>query len=134
MSERDYDLENRLIRFGVRMIEIAGKLPDTVAGRHLSGQLSRSGTSPALNYGEAQAAESPADFVHKMKVCLKELRETFVCLKFIQMLRWLDEKALASDLDENNQLVSIFFTSIKTANKNRNNGKNKKRDNDREPE
>ena len=134
MSNRDYDLEDRLIRFGVRMIEIAEKLPNTIAGRHLSGQLSRSGTAPALNYGEAQAAESPADFVHKMKVCLKELRETFVSLKFVRILRWLEDQILARDIDENNQLISIFVTSIKTANRNRNRKNNNQPDEDKGPE
>ena len=74
--ERRYDLEERLIEFASQIIDITEMLPKTLAGNHLGGQLLRSGTSPALHYGEAQAAESPADFIHKMKVCLKELRET----------------------------------------------------------
>ncbi len=80
---KKYDLEDRLIEFAVRIIDIAEALPASVAAKNLGGQIVRSGTSPALNYGEAQAAESKADFVHKMKICLKELRETHVCLKII---------------------------------------------------
>jgi four helix bundle protein len=74
------DLEERLINFAVLVIEIANKMPNTRAGNHLSGQLIRSGTSPALNYGEAQSGESRKDFIHKIKVVLKELRESFICL------------------------------------------------------
>ena len=79
-----YNLENRLIAFAVSILDLADKLPNTFAGKHLGGQLTRSGTSPALNYGKAQAAESRADFIHKMKNCLKELRESQICLKIIE--------------------------------------------------
>ncbi len=79
-----YDLEERLIDFLVLIIEIVNEMPNSKAGNHLSGQLVRSGTSVSLNYGEAQSAESKKDFIHKMKVILKELRETFVCMKIIQ--------------------------------------------------
>ena len=78
-----YDLEERLIEFSVLIIEIVNQMPNSKAGNHLSGQLVRSGTSVSLNYGEAQSAESRKDFIHKIKVILKELRETFVCLKII---------------------------------------------------
>lgn len=77
--DKKFDLEERLIDFAFVIIDISEALPKTRAGEHLGGQLLRSGTSPALHHGEAQAAESPADFIHKMKVCLKELRETFNC-------------------------------------------------------
>ncbi len=78
-----YDLEERLICFSVLIIEIVNEMPNSKAGNHLSGQLVRSGTSASLNYGEAQSAESKKDFIHKMKVILKELRETYVCLKIM---------------------------------------------------
>lgn len=81
--ERKYDLEERLIVFAAQVIDVSDALPKTFAGSHLGNQLLRSGTSPALHYGEAQAAESPNDFIHKMKVCLKELRETYNCLRLI---------------------------------------------------
>jgi four helix bundle protein len=90
----------------------------TAAGKNLSGQIVRSGTSPTLNYGEAQAAESRADFIHKMRVCLKELRETFVCLKIIQRKEYFKEKQLEPLINENRELVSIFVRSIQTAKKN----------------
>jgi four helix bundle protein len=75
-EKRDFDLEDRLIDFAVRIIRTAESLPKTKVGNHIAGQLIRSGTSPAPNYGEAQSAESRSDFIHKMKVALKELRET----------------------------------------------------------
>ena len=113
-----YDLEDRLITFAVRVIDTAEALPNTAAGKNLSGQIVRSGTSPALNYGEAQAAESRADFIHKMRVCFKELRETFVCLKIIQRKEYFKEKQLEPLINENRELVSIFVRSIQTAKKN----------------
>ena len=78
-----FDLEERLIEFSILIIQIVNETPSSKAGNHLAGQLVRSGTSIALNYGEAQSAESKKDFIHKMKVILKELRETFICLKII---------------------------------------------------
>ena len=113
------DLENRLIRFSVRVIKMAGSLPRETAARHLSLQIIRSGSSPALNYGEAQNAESIEDFVHKMKICLKELRETFICLKIIDQLGWFPNDKLAPLLNENNELIAIFTASAKTASNNK---------------
>lgn len=110
-----YDLEDRLIEFAVRIIDTAEALPKTVASKNLGGQIVRSGTSPALNYAEAQSAESKADFIHKMKICLKELRETFVCLKIIKRKAYFNESRLEPLLKENTELVSIFVKSIQTA-------------------
>lgn len=113
------DLEERLINFAVLIIEIANKMPNTRAGIHLSGQLIRSGTSPALNYGEAQSGESRKDFIHKIKIVLKELRESYICLKIIQRTKLHDPKApVQAVLDENNELISIFVKSVETAQKN----------------
>ena len=78
------DLEDRLVDFAVRVVNVVEALPDSKAGNHIAGQLVRSGTSPAPNYGEAQSAESRRDFIHKMKIALKELRETLVWLKIIE--------------------------------------------------
>jgi len=75
-----YDLEERLVNFAIKIIDVVESLPRTRAGNHLAGQLIRSGTSPAFNYGEAQAAESRSDFVHKIGIVLKELKETRICL------------------------------------------------------
>ncbi|MCA0234850.1 MAG: four helix bundle protein [Bacteroidetes bacterium] len=110
-----YDLEDRLIQFAVRIIDVAEALPPTVASKNLGGQIVRSGTSPALNYAEAQSAESKADFVHKMKICLKELRETLVCLNIILLKEYFKENKLADLVRENNALISIFVKSIQTA-------------------
>jgi len=80
---RKFDLQERLVNFTVRIIKLFESLPETRAGKHVSLQILRSGTSPAANYGEAQSAESKADFVHKLKIALKELRETEIWLKII---------------------------------------------------
>ena len=117
--ERKFDLDERLVNFAVAIIEIADMLPQTIAGRHMAGQMIRSGTAPALHYGEAQGGESRADFIHKMKVALKELRETFNALRIVKKAKWLVIEKLDPILNENNQLISIFVRSIETATKNK---------------
>ena len=113
------DLEERLINFAVLIIEIANELPNTKVGNHLSGQLVRSGTSSALNYGEAQSGESRKDFIHKIKIVLKELRETLICLKIIDRSKLLSSiEKLRIALKENDELISIFVKSVETAQKN----------------
>ena len=113
------NLEDRLIDFAVRIIRTAESLPKTKTGQHIGGQLIRSGTSPAPNYGEAQDAESRADFVHKMKISLKELRETKVWLRMVVKASLISPASkLDSLVSEAEQLISIFVTSIKTAKKN----------------
>jgi four helix bundle protein len=113
---RGFDLEERLIDFAVRIIRTAESLPKSRVGIHVGGQLMRSGTSPAPNYGEAQSAESRSDFIHKMKICLKELRETRVWLLMIVRANLINPvSSIDLLLDENDQLISIFVTSIKTA-------------------
>ena len=119
-----FDLEERLINFAVLIIEIVNEMPNTKAGNHLSGQLVRSGTSPALNYGEAQSGESRKDFIHKIKVVLKELRETLVCLKIIHRTKlYKPEDKIINALKENDELISIFVKSIETAQRNLKNQK-----------
>ena len=119
-DNRKFDLEERLINFAVRIIRTAESLPKTRAGNHISGQLIRCGTSPAPNYGEAQSAESRADFIHKMKICLKELRETRVWLLIIAKTRLIKPKSKLDPLiDETNELISIFVKSVNTAEKKR---------------
>lgn len=117
-AKHKYDLEDRLVMFAGKVIDVVEKLPKSLAAKHLGGQLVRSGTSPALNYAEAVGAESRADFVHKMGVALKELRETRVCLRIIQQQKYLDDEMLASTLDECAQLVFIVSKSVKTAKEN----------------
>ena len=110
------ELENRLIDFAATIIIVASKFEKNYAGNHLTGQIIRSSTSPALNYGEAQSAESNRDFVHKMGICLKELRESFVCLKIIEKANLTtDLNNLSIAKTEANELISIFVSSIKTA-------------------
>ncbi len=111
-----WDLEDRLIDFAILIIDISESLPNTRAGNHLAGQIVRSGTSPALNYGEAQDAESNQDFIHKIKIILKELRETFVALKIIKKAElYKNEDKLKITLKENDELIAIFVATIKTA-------------------
>lgn len=109
-------LEQRLIKFAIDIILLCKNLDNSFASEHLAKQLIRSATSSALNYGEARAAESSRDFIHKMKICTKELRECLVNLK-IQMGANLinDQTNLDKLLVENDELISIFVVSIKTA-------------------
>ena len=112
------DLENRLIEFSLNLIELVDRLPASEAGEHLSGQLIRSGTATALIYGEARSAESPKDFTHKMQLILKELRECSIILRIIQRARLngdFQKPVLDKAMDENNQLIAIFVTSVKTS-------------------
>ena len=121
MKKENYKtkLEDRLITFASEVILLAEKLPNSVAGKNLQSQLSRSATSPALHYGEAQDPESRADFIHKMKVGLKELRETMVCLKILDRLNYYNStEELRKLIGECNELISIFVASCKTAKSN----------------
>lgn len=115
--KQKFYLEERLILFAVNCIQIAEKLPRTFAGTHLGGQLTRSGSSPALQYGEAQSAESRTDFIHKMKIALKELRETRNCLAIIEKLNWDISINLSEIRKECTELIYIFLKSIDTARK-----------------
>ena len=116
-----FELEERLIDFAVLILEIAKLLPNTYAGNHLGSQLIRSGSSPALNYGEAQSAESRKDFIHKNKIVLKELRESRVGLKIIKKSKLIDDpEIIDSGIAESNELISIFVKSIKTSLQNSN--------------
>ena len=116
---RKYDLDDRLLEYSASIIRLVESMSKTKAGNHVGGQLLRSATSPYFNHGEAEAAESPRDFVHKMGVCLKELRETKRALKLARKVP-LVEPSTAIDplLAETEELIKIFFVSIRTANKN----------------
>jgi four helix bundle protein len=118
-KNQKFDLEKRLIDFTVMIIEISESLSSTKAGNHIAGQLVRSGTSPALQYGEAQSAESRNDFIHKLKILLKELRETLVALKIIKKVKLTRKLDLVEQaFMECDELISIFVKSIGTARKN----------------
>jgi four helix bundle protein len=111
------DLEQRLIDFAVRIINLCTHLPKTPAGKHVSGQLLRSGTSPAPNYGEARSAESTDDFVHKLKVVHKELNESRVWLLIIKQSEMLPSAQLKDIIPECEELCRIIGSSIKTSRK-----------------
>lgn len=109
------ELEDRLIDFAVRIIKLSANLPKTPAGKHIAGQILRSGTSPAPNYGEARGAESNADFVHKLGIVLKELNETSIWLRIIERSQLLKRELLVEIIGENRELSRIFTSSLKTA-------------------
>ena len=106
---RGDELEERLIDFAVRIVKLTAALPKTSAGNHMAGQILRSGTSPAPNYGEARGAESPADFLHKIRVVLKELNETKIWLKIIKKSNLVAPDKMESLLNESTQLCRIFY-------------------------
>lgn len=109
------ELEERLIDFAVRVIRLSANLPKTPAGKHIAGQILRSGTSLAPNYGEARGAESHADFVHKLGIVLKELNETSIWLRIIDRSQLLKQELLTGIVEENKELCRIFTASVTTA-------------------
>ncbi len=116
MVERTYDLEERLLTYAADVIRLTDTFPRSRAGIHVADQLLRSGTSPLANHGEAQAAESRDDFVHKMSICLKELRESLRWLRLtVRVPLVKDAKETTRLLAETEELVRIFKSSIKTA-------------------
>ena len=118
MSKQKYDLEDRLLQYAASIVRLVEKMPKTRAGNHVGGQLLRSGTSPLFNHGEAQAAESPNDFVHKLRVCLKELRESKRGLRLIKKVPLVKEPDEVDPLwRETEELIRIFVVSIRTAEK-----------------
>ncbi len=114
-----YELENRLVDFAYNIIRLTDALPKNKVTLHLSDQMIRSGTSVALNYGEVTDAESKKDFIHKSKIILKELRETLIALKLIIKFGYhKNPNIIEKILIENNELISIFVSTIKTAKRN----------------
>ena len=113
-----FDLEERLIDFAAAILSIAEQLPKTLIGNHIAGQMVRSGTSPAANYGEVQGAESRRDFIHKFGITLKELKETRIWLKLILRKKILSNEIVTPALDECCELIQISGKSISTARKN----------------
>ena len=115
MGDKATEIEERLIDFAVRVIKVADALPESPVGKHIARQLLRSGTSPAPNYAEARGAESNADFVHKLKIALKELNESSVWLRMICRAELMKAELLNDLIDENQQLCRILNASVKTA-------------------
>jgi four helix bundle protein len=118
-GNQKFDLEERLLEFACGVIDLSEKLPNTRSGNHIAGQILRSGTSPYPNHGEAEDAESREDFIHKLKLCLKELRETRRWARLINRKNWTkNDPVLAFILKESDELIRIFFSSIQTAKRN----------------
>ncbi|NOY75184.1 MAG: four helix bundle protein [Kiritimatiellaeota bacterium] len=118
MPERVYDLEDRLVDFAISIIDIVEGLPNGRATNHIASQLIRSGTSPAPNYSESMSAESKQDFIHKIKIALKELRESRVWMKIIIRRRYLQkDNEAVSAINECEELIRILSASVKTASK-----------------
>jgi four helix bundle protein len=118
METKKYNLEDRLVKFACICLDVCDLLPNTKVAQNLVHQLSKSSTATALVYGEAQAAESPADFIHKMKVVLKEIRETRINLRIISEKPILIDEKIILAFKESNELMAIFLKSIETAKKN----------------
>ncbi len=108
------DIQERLVDLAVSILKLAAVLPKDDIGKHISKQLLRSGTSPAANYSEARAAESRRDFVHKLKISLKELNETAIWLLIIERSQLLDKNRVAFLRSECNELSRILNASIRT--------------------
>jgi len=119
MANKIYDLEDRFVEFAARVVDVVEALPNSRAGNYIAGQLIRCGLAPALLYGEAQSAESRDDFIHKMKIVLKELKETRVCLKIIIRKQMIKPPARLTEIkNECEELVKIISKSIETARSN----------------
>jgi four helix bundle protein len=115
MEKKIFDLEDRLVDFACKCLDVCELLPATKAGQNLEYQLSKSSTATALIYGEAQAAESRADFLHKMKMVLKEIKETRINLKIIKRKPVLIHQKVDIAYNEANELMAIFIKSVETA-------------------
>ena len=120
MEERKFDLEDRLIDFSSRIIDVVKNLPSTRAANYIAAQMIRCGLAPVLLYGEVQAAESRDDFIHKMKIVVKELKETSACLKLIRKREMIKPiNRIENVYKENEELIAIGAKSIDTARKNK---------------
>lgn len=108
------DIESRLVELAVNIIAVTDEMPQTRAGDHLAGQLLRSGTSPAAHYAEARGAESDRDFIHKLKLCFKELNESRVWLRIIGKSKLLTTESARHTYRECDELCRIISNSIKT--------------------
>lgn len=111
------DIQERLLDFAVEIIKLCGMIPNTQAGKHVSGQLLRCGTSPAPNYGEARGAESRKDFIHKLGVVLKELNESGIWLEMVKRSEMLDLEIIKPIAKECSELSRIINSSINTVGK-----------------
>ena len=121
MANKIYDLEDRFVEYSCRMIDVVEALPKTRAGNYIAGQLVKSCLSPSFNYGEVQGAESRNDFIHKLGVVLKELKECRTALKIIRKKEMIKPiKRTDALFKETEELIAIIAKSIETAEKNKN--------------
>ena len=109
------DIEERLIKFAVRIVKLSDSLPNSRAGNHIGGQLLRSGTAPAVHYAEARNAESNRDFIHKMRLGMKELNESRIWLKIIIESNLVKPDLIIDLHQEFEELCRIFGASISTS-------------------
>jgi four helix bundle protein len=114
-ESRSQALQRRLVSFAVEIVQVSSKLPKTLQGIHIAKQILRSGTAAAANYGEARGAESRSDFVHKLRIVLKELNETAVWLELILASSLISRDKIVAILAENEELSRIIAASIRTA-------------------
>jgi four helix bundle protein len=114
-ASRPQALQQRLISHAAVLLDVSSKLPQTPQATHVSRQLLRSGTAAAANYGEARGAESRSDFIHKLRIVLKELNETEVWLELIIKNSWLSQENMPAIVAENDELCRIIAASIRTA-------------------
>ena len=120
MENRKFDLEDRLVEYSCRMIDVVEALPDTRAGNYIAGQLIKCCMSPTFNYGEVQGAESGNDFVHKLGVVLKELKECRSALKIVIKKALIKPfSKLAGVYKETGDVIAIMAKSIETATANK---------------
>jgi len=120
MEQKKYDLEDRFVDYTCSMIDIGEALPNTRIGNYIAAQLVRSCHSPSFNYGEAQSAESRNDFIHKMGIILKELKESRTVLKIIRKKEMIRPgEKLEAAYKETEELIAIIGKSIGTARKNK---------------
>ena len=124
---KDEALAKRFLDFSVRIVKLANGFPKTSVGKHIARQLLSSGTSPGANYEEARGSESAADFIHKLSIVLKELKESRYWLRVIQRTSLTSNEGIESVIDECEQLIAIIGKSVSTARKNKSLVKNAKR-------
>ena len=115
--EKESDIGFRTKQFALRIIKLCGLIPNTPAGRVISGQVLRSGTSPGAQYREAKRARSTKEFISKMGGGLQELEETLYWLELLVEAKLITQKKLEPLMNENNELIAMFVASIKTATK-----------------
>jgi four helix bundle protein len=119
LTNRGNDLADRLLKFAVVVIKLVHSLPNTPVGRHIGGQILRAGTSPGANYEESRGAESRSDFIHKLGIVLKELKETRFWLRVLINADILAPQRVEPVLNECEELCAIIAKSVVTAKKNK---------------